>query len=52
LRADVSGRQLLVGPQPGHAGSKARAAALTPAKRKEIAKKVAAKRWAKTDKNQ
>jgi hypothetical protein len=31
----------------GLAGGKARAAALTPAKRKEIAKKAAAKRWGK-----
>jgi hypothetical protein len=35
----------------GKIGGKARAAALTAARRKEIARKAAAKRWAKTDKN-
>jgi 3-deoxy-D-arabino-heptulosonate 7-phosphate (DAHP) synthase len=50
--AGASGLATSCWPQPGHAGSKARAAALTPAQRKEIARKAAAKRWAKTDKNQ
>jgi hypothetical protein len=48
----VSGPATSCRPKPGHAGSKARAAALTLAKRKEIARKAAAKRWAKKDKNQ
>jgi hypothetical protein len=34
----------------GLAGGKARAAALSPAKRKEIAQKAAAARWAKKEK--
>ena len=35
------------GKKGGKIGGKARAAALSPAKRKEIAKKAAAKRWEK-----
>jgi hypothetical protein len=41
-----------IGRMGGKIGGKARAAALTAARRKEIARKPAAKRWAKTDKNQ
>ena len=36
----------------GKLGGKARAAALTPERRKDIAQKAAAKRWGKTEKNQ
>jgi len=39
-----------IGQMGGKAGGKARAAALTPAKRKEIARKAAAKRWAGKEK--
>jgi hypothetical protein len=50
--AGVSGPATSCRPKPGHAGSKARAAALTPAKRKEIAQLAPAARWAKKDKKQ
>jgi general stress protein YciG len=45
-------RKQAIAKKAAKAGGNARAAALTPAKRKEIAQKAAAKRWAKTDKNQ
>jgi hypothetical protein len=38
---------VLLGQRGGLKGGKARAASLTPKRRKEIAKKAAAKRWAK-----
>ena len=40
-------RKQAIGRKGGKIGGKARAAALTPAKRKEIARKAAAKRWEK-----
>jgi hypothetical protein len=45
-------RQSEIGRTAGLVGGHARAKKLTPTERKEIAKKAAAARWGKTDKNQ